>query len=196
VSCTRKYCNRCRIGFVFTIIPLLVLIPSAIQSEPHRTPKQQTDFDMEMPLERPVVLPSGALRALRTSNLSAGMLRDCAENEGVDVNQIPASWFVSSWIDLSGARSSGLVVRAEHGCFWGAHITQFWLVSKAGAHYRVVFTGKADAFRVLATRTSGYRDVQLIFAMQAGAEINYVTFKYTDGEYRESDNRTEHPYNK
>ena len=133
---------------------------------------------------------------MENSKLSAAMLRDCAEDEGLNVSEIPASWFVGSWIELSGAHSSGLVVRAEHGCFWGAHITQFWLLSKVGANYRVVFTGRADAFRVLSTRTDGYRDVQLIFAMQAGAEINYVTFKYTNGEYTEWDSKTERPYDK
>ncbi len=146
---------------------------------------------MEEPLESPVVLPSGALDALKTSKLSAEMLRDCAADADISVTQVPTSWFVASWIELSGGRSSGLVVRAQHGCFWGAHITQFWLLSKAKANYRVVFTGRADGLRVLSNRTNGYRDVQLIFIMQAGAEANLVTFKYEDGEYKESNSKTE-----
>lgn len=185
-----------RIGFIFGAVVLLTVIPSVAQSEPRHAPKQQTSFDTEEPLERPVVLPSEALEALRTSKLSAQMLRDCAEDADINVSQVPASWFVGSWIELSGAQSSGLVVRAQHGCFWGAHIVQFWLLSKVGGNYRVVFTGRADEFRVLSTRTNGYRDVQLIFIMRAGAKFDLVTFKYASGEYTESDSKTERPNDK
>ncbi|HUA15272.1 MAG TPA: hypothetical protein VMG31_08230 [Verrucomicrobiae bacterium] len=188
--------KRCGIGLILSLVSLLDFIPSVAQSDHNHATRQQTSFGVEEPFEHVVVLPSGALKALETSSLSADMLRDCAENEGMKVSEIPTSWFEGSWIALSGSRSSGLVVRAEYGCFFGAHIAQFWLLSKAGQNYRVVFTGRADAFRVLPTRTNGYCDVQLIFAMQAGAEIRYVTFKYTDGEYKESNSKIERPYDK
>jgi hypothetical protein len=185
-----------RVRLIVRVIPLFALIPCAAQSEPHDASKQQTTFsaDTEEPFERPIVLPAEALEALATSKLSADMLRDCAENEGKKVGEIPASWFVGSQIELSGLHSSGLVVRGEHGCFWGAHITQFWLLTKAGTHYHVVFTGRADAFLILAKRTNGYPDLQLIFVGKAGAEITYVTFEYGIGGYTESDRKTDHPY--
>lgn len=183
-----------RVRFILSVIPLVLPMLCVAQSEPHHAPKQQTDFDVETPLQHPVVLPSGALNALKTSKLSANILRDCAENDGIKMDQIPSSWFAASWIELSGGQSSGLVIRAQHGCFLGAHITQFWLLSKVDSNYHVVFAGRADAFRVLSTRTSSFRDVQLIFIMQAGAQTNYVTFKYTNGEYKESGSRTERPY--
>ena len=183
-----------RIRFILKIIPLLALSLCVAQSEPRHASKQQTSFSAGEEFEHPVVLPSGALKALETSKLSAEMLRDCAVDEGIKVNEIPASWFVGSGIELRRGRSSGLVVGAKHGCFWGAHITQFWLLSKNGANYYVVLTGRADGFRVLSKRTNGYCDVQLIFVAQAGAEITYVTFEYANGEYVESDSRTERPY--
>jgi len=184
------------IRFIPKIIPLLALSLCVAQSEPHHASKQQTSFSAGEEFEHPVVLPSAALKALETSKLSAEMLRDCAVNDGMKVNEIPASWFVGSWIELSRGRSSGLVVGApKPGCFWGAHITQFWLLSKNGDNnYNVVFAGRADGFGVLSKRTNGYRDVQLIFATQAGAQITYVTFEYANGEYRESESRTERPY--
>lgn len=190
----RKICSR-RIGFILKITPLLALSLCVAQSEPHHASKQQTIFSAGEEFEHSVVLPSAALKALGTSKLSAEMLRDCAVDEGIKVNEIPTSWFIGSWIELSRGRSSGLVVGApKPGCFWGAHITQFWLLSKNGDNYNVVFTGRADGFSVLSKRTNGYRDVQLIFAAQAGAEITYVTFEYANGEYRESESRTERPY--
>lgn len=181
-----------RIRLILRIIPLLLPALCVAQSEPHDVPIHL--FGTEGQFEHPVALPSGALAALKTSKLSAAALRDCAADEGIKVSAIPTSWFVGSWIELSGGRSSGLVVRAEHGCFFGAHIAQFWLLSKSGANYQIVFTGKADGFRILSKRTEGYHDVQLIFAGQAGAEITYVTFVYANGEYTESESRTEHPY--
>ena len=182
-----------RVRFILRVILCLALTFCVAQSEPHDAPKQQASFGTEGQFDHPAVLPSGALKALETSKLSAEMLRECAVNEGIKVSEIPASWFVGSWIELSRGRSSGLAVRAEHGCFWGAHIAQFWLLSKTGPNYYVVFTGRADGFRVLSKRTNGYRDVQLILATQAGAELTYVTFEYANGEYAESESRTERP---
>jgi hypothetical protein len=181
------------IRLILKIIPLLALHLCVAQSEPHHASKQQRSFSAGEEFEHPVVLPSEALQALETSKLSAEMLSDCAVDHGIKVNEIPGSWFVGSWIELRRGRSSGLVVGAKHGCFWGAHIAQFWVLSKNGAKYDVVLTGRADGFRVLSKRTNGYCDVQLIFAGQAGAEITYVTFEYANGEYVESDSRTEHP---
>jgi hypothetical protein len=189
----RKICSK-RIRFILKIMPLLALSLCVAQSEPHDASKQQTIFSAEEEFEHPVVLPSAALKALETSKLSAEMLRDCALDEGIKVSEIPASWFVGSWIELSRGRSSGMVVGAKPVCFWGAHITQFWLLSKDGDDYNVVFTGRADAFEVLSKRTNGYCDVELIFAGQAGAEITSVTFEYANGEYTESDSSTERPY--
>jgi hypothetical protein len=178
---------------ILKTIPLLALSLCVAQSEPHNSSGHQTSFSAGEEFEHPVALPSGALKALETSKLSAEMLRGCAVDEGIKVNEIPASWFVGSWVELRRGRS-GLVVGAKPGCFWGAHVTQFWLLSKIGANYNVVFTGRADAFRVLSEWTNGYPKVQLIFAAQAGAEITYVTFDFANGEYTESDSRTERPY--
>jgi hypothetical protein len=183
-----------RIRFILKIIPLLALSLCVAQPEPQHASKQQTSFSAGEEFEHPIALPSAALKALETSKLSAEMLRGCALDEGIKADEIPASWFVGSWIELSRGRSSGLVVGAKPGCFWGAHITQFWLLSKNGDNYNVVFTGRSDAFEVLSKRTNGYCDVQLIFAGQAGAEITYVTFEYANGEYVESDRKTERPY--
>jgi hypothetical protein len=179
---------------ILKIIPLLALSICVAQSEPHNSSGQQTSFSAGEEFEHPVALPSGALKALETSKLSAAMLRGCAVDEGIKVNEIPASWFVASWIELRRDRSSGLVVRAKPPCFWGAHVTDFWLLSRTGANYYVIFTGRADAFRVLPGRANGYPKVQLIFAAQAGAVITYVTFDYVNGEYTESDSSTERPY--
>jgi len=106
------------IRFILSVIPLLALSLCGAQSEPQHAFKQQMSFSAGEEFEHPVALPSGALKALETSKLSADMLRDCAADEGIKINEIPASWFVGSWIELRRGRSSGLVAGAKQGCFW------------------------------------------------------------------------------
>jgi hypothetical protein len=114
----RKICFK-RIRFILKIIPLLALSLCVAQSEPHDASKQQTIFSAGEEFEHPVVLPSAALKALETSKLSAEMLRDCALDEGIKVSEIPASWFVGSWIELSRGRSSRAGSRSQTRLFLG-----------------------------------------------------------------------------
>jgi hypothetical protein len=155
--------------------------------------REQTDFGAEGDLDHPVAIPDAALQSLRTSRNSDDSIQTCAEDEGIPVGSIPASWFVASEVRLSRSRSSGLVIRGEHLCLGGAHISQFWVLAKSTAGYKIVFRGRADALRVLHTRTNGYRDLQLIIVTQAGAYVDYVNFHYKNGEYQKAGHHVEHP---
>ena len=170
---------------------LLCAACGVAQSQPYdqRRP-QQTRFGVEEAFQRPVSLPAGALQSLRAGKASDDILQDCAQKEGIQVRDIPASWFVASEIELHRGLSSGLVVRGEHGCLLGAHITQFWVLANSGAEYRVVFSGRADGLDVLPTRTNGFRDLQLVFVMDHGASIQYVKFRYSASTYQVSGRRT------
>jgi len=180
------------------ILPLLLFLVCCIrlcaQSAQRVNPRrEQTDFGAEGDFEKPVPIPVGALQSLRMSKGADDVLQECAEQEGIPDVEIPASWFDASEIRLSRGPSSGLVVRGEHACLWGAHINQFWVLAKSAAGYRVVFRGRADALAVLPARTNGYRDLQLVIVTQAGAYIDYVDFRYSKGEYHVSGHRLDHP---
>ena len=155
-------------------------------------PREQTNFGVEDEFQRPVPLPIGALETLRASKYKSDILQECAEEEHIVPSEIPASWFVASKIQLAHD-TIGLVVRGETRCLAGAHITQFWVLAKStqGA-YRIVFRGRGDGLGVLSTRANGFRDLELIIVTQAGANVDAVRFRYSQGLYRVSGHRITH----
>ena len=172
----------------------LVICGFRPDTKPARTQdnNEQTDFGVEETFQKPVPLLVGALQSLRMSKGPRELLSECAEEEGIQAAEIPASWFVASEIQLGKTPGSGLVVRGEDACLRGAHITQFWVLAKTTAGYRVVFQGRGDGMSVLPARTNGYRDLELIIVMQAGANVDNVRFRYSRGKYRASGHRIEH----
>lgn len=144
---------------------------------------EQTGFGAEGDFDRPVALSAAALEALRAF-LNNEEFRDCAEQEGISPNDISRSWFSASEIRLTKSPASGLIVRGEAACMHGAHIVDFWVLAKSKDGYRIVFQGRADALRVLPTRTNGYRDLELVIITAAGANIDNVQLHYEKGEYR------------
>jgi len=180
------------------ILPLLLLLVcgmrlSAQSVQNVERSREQTDFGAEGDFHKPIPISADALQSLRMSKGADDLLQECAEQEGIPAAEIPATWFVASEIRLNRVPSSGLVVRGEHACLGGAHISQFWVLAKSTSGYRVVFRGRADALGVLPTRTNNYRDLQLARVTQAGAYVDDVIFRYSRGEYHLSGHRTEHP---
>src|SRR5215469_9911234 len=116
------------------------LYPQAMKQAEDR---EQTNFGVEDDFENPIAIPSVALESLRTSRNADDLIQMCAENEGVPVEKVPASWFVASEIHLNRSASSGLIVRGEHPCLGGAHIAQFWILAKTKTGYEIVFRGRA-----------------------------------------------------
>jgi hypothetical protein len=176
-------------AFCFVLLLTPVCIPQ--DSKASKIP-EQADFGVEGAFQRPVVMPTRALQTLRTSKPTHPLLQLCAEQESILTAEIPASWFVASEIRLTTKRASGLVVRGEHQCLAGAHITQFWVLEKLETGYRVVFQGRGDGLSVLPTRTHGYRDLELVIITQAGAVIDDVALHFSKRGYIVSGHRIEH----
>jgi len=179
-------------------LPLLFLLVCGIRlyaqsGQRVERSREQRDFGAEGDFQKPVPMPADALQSLRLSKGADDSLQDCAEQEGIPASQIPASWFVASEIRLSRTSAVDLVVRGEHECLGGAHIAQFWVLAKSNAGYNIVFRGRADALTVMPTRTNGYCDLQLAFITQAGAYVDYVNFRYSEGAYHKSGHQLTHP---
>jgi len=180
------------------ILPLLFLVLCSVRLYPQsgqsaERSREQTDFGAEGDFQEPVPIPADALQPLRQSKSADDSLLECAEQEGIPAAEIPASWFVASEIRLSRAPSPDLVVRGERACLSGAHIAQFWVLEKSTRGYKVVFRARGDALTILSARTNGYRNLQLVLITQAGAYVDYVTFRYLKGEYHVSGHHMEHP---
>ena len=185
-----KLATTCTV--LILVIALLCVAPAATSLTRDQKSREQTDFGAEDAFQKPVPLPAGALQALRTSKSPDDLLQECSEQEGLQPSAIPASWFVASKIRLTRRPASGLIVRGEHLCLGGAHITQFWVLAKSATGYKIVFRGRADALSVLPNRTNGYRDLQLVIVTEAGRYVDYVTFHFARRMYVLSCHRVEH----
>ena len=180
------------------ILPLLFLVVCGIrlnaqtgqQVEPSR---EQTGFGADGDFEKPIAIPADALQSVRFSKSADDELQRCAEQEGIPMANLPASWFVASEIRLSRTSSSDLIVRGEQECLGGAHIAQFWVLAKSATGYRILFRGRGDGLFVLPKHSNGYRDLQLVIVTQAGAYVDHVNVRYSKGEYHVSGHRMEHP---
>ncbi len=184
-----------RVSRFVRLLLVLLACGSALNSQaPQHTPatREQTNFGAEGDFEEPVSLPPNALQSLRSSHNPDDLIRMCAQESGITVDQVPASWFVASEIRLTTTPSSGRVVRGEHACLRGAHIAQFWILEKSNTGYRIVFRGRADGLTVLPTRSDGYRDVRLVIVPQAGAYVDRVNFRYRKGQYLTTGHHLEH----
>ena len=188
-----KVLNSMKLELVIALLMLATSISAAQSASLNDHVREQTNFGAEGDFDKPVPLPIEALQLLRKSKDADDSVQECAEQEGIPASQIPASWFVASEIRLSGRPASGLVIRGEHECLGGAHIAQFWVLARSNAGYDIVFRGRADALSVMRTRTNGYRNLQLIFTMQAGRYVDYVNFRYSEGAYHKSGHHLTHP---
>jgi hypothetical protein len=56
------------------------------------------------------------------------------------------------------------------------------------------FVGRADGLEIKDTRTHGYRDIELIFNLRAGADTGYAKFCYEESDYRPCGQRTVHNF--
>ena len=177
--------------FVFVLASSLIFAAQSSRKPQH---PEQTRFGVEDEVHKPILLPDAALNAIVETPGPDGILKQCAEEAGIEVREIPAAWFAASEVSLTHSPHSGLVIRGENACLRGAHITQFWVLEEQSAGtYKVVFTGRADALDVLPTSLNGHRDLQLMFVMQAGAYVDYVRFRYSNEAYRKSGHRLTHP---
>ncbi len=81
-----------------------------------RANRQQTSFSAEEPIQHPVSLPPDILQLLRQDARIQTCLR-----KGQSKEDIQASWFVASEIDLKFDRSSDLIILAANPCLNGAN---------------------------------------------------------------------------
>jgi hypothetical protein len=153
---------------------------------------EQSGFSVEqeiVPVEKPTILPRGALQVLAKE---AGVA-SCLENENVSSDQLPPSWFVGSEIHLNGPDEADLVVlpnlaTGTHdgpgpaACFLGANTGQFWILRKTRDGYRLVLSVFTHSLTVLNSKWKGYRSIEAITISLA---TNTRTFFRFDGkEYK------------
>lgn len=159
-------------------------------------PLEQTSFGAEAApgqvlIRKPIKIPDKALQLLRDT-LSRGAL-NCIKSEGLEAEQVPASWFAASEIHLDGANDVALVIEpaelppaeGSNRCILGAHAVPFWVLGNTHGRYRLLLATDADGLEILDSRTNGYRDVHT-FNLTATSET-ILLFKFYVAQYQLSD---------
>ena len=165
----------------FAVYVLLLLAALAAEAravgEPQRRRArqvEQTTFNAEGPVRRPVALPQSVLGILARDE----RVRACYSHESEGAFAIK-DWFVAAPVRLGGAsRRRGYVVLPKEGCLFGANIAPFWVFAPEGRGHRLVLKTHALALTVGRRRTRGLRDISI---SAASAVIVYEAGFVFDG---------------
>jgi hypothetical protein len=162
------------------------------QRAPRARPQaEQTEFGSETVMSRPVNIPKEVTAQLL--ELDGGRLKECLKGEGQTVADVPKH-FTASEVNVNDDGARDLVVQAQSLCFMGAHLTVWWVFSKAGsgsgaratAAYDLLFSGGGDGLTVLKTATNGFRDIETVSFSGAGAQLYTTVWKFDGGGYKAS----------
>ena len=140
--------------------------------------REQTTFGAEEEIVHPVPIPKDVLQILRSNERNQRLLA-----KGQKPDEMPASWFVASEINLKDDSMSDLIVMAVESRLLGANIVPFWNFRNTLQGHELALTVSALSLEVLDTKTNGYRDIR---TSAATAKSGYtIIFKFDGKEYRE-----------
>jgi len=158
---------------------------------------EQANFGIEDPKpQRPVDLTRAALDALSKDERVAR----CLKKNGLSAQELPSNWFVASEIHLDGPNEEDLVVLpggripdtpkgaiSPNVCLLGANTGQMWVLRKMQTGFQVVLSQIGLGMNVLATRTGGFRDIQVGAAV--GGYVDGMGYQF-DGNLYQISRRT------
>lgn len=136
-----------------------------------------------------VRLPPAVLElVLPKDSVDRQSFHECMRDSGLRKGQ-EAQLFVASPVHLTGDSLPGYFVRPalKPYCiaFYGAHLFRYWFVAKekteGAARYRVVFESGGDGVKVLASRSSGWQDIQTI--SNTAISSTTITWQFNGDRY-------------
>jgi len=156
----------------------LLILSSALAARVRGTIPQsrgeQSEFDAEERVQRPVRLPEAVVQRLRQDD----RVRDCLQgSDGEDI----APWFTASAIDLNDDGLPDLVVKPENACLFGANIVPFWIFRNTAKGYELLLNPYGLALKILRTGTKGYRDITI--EASSATTILGATYKFDGTRY-------------
>lgn len=181
------------------VAPLLLVLPftSQAQVSSQGSAREQSHFTAEQVpgeprVEHPVVLPYGALEALKSDTA----VKSCLQYNKLDTGQSLGAWFVASAIHLDGPMDSDLVVvpklqGQQSMCFeTPTGIGLFWILRGRSKGYQLVLRTWGGGLEILSTKTNGLRDIITGSLGQAGTGLTNVTFQFDGTRYVKASDRT------
>jgi len=168
---------RCVGGRQKSLHEVSTIASPAVDRPQQKVGASQVRFSAEEPIKSPTPIPTGVLNILRNDS----RVRSClASNERRE--NIPATWFVASMIDLSGHTQSGLLVTARNPCLFGANVNPFWIFLNGLSGHRLVFSVSALSIEILSRKTYGNRDIRAEAA--TAREVLTGIYRFDGRRYR------------
>jgi len=195
-----------RLGWFIALV--VVLQSSASAQKPVKNARaEQTSFGIDwLPdeafMEKPVEIPSGAMRVI-TDSLPRGTI-NCLSLHKISPEQIPLSWFAGSEIHLDGPGEVDFIVQPDipkivarevplnegAGCLLGANIGPFWVIRKnPSGRYSLLLATYALGLQVLDSRTNSYRDIQT--GASTATTATRIIYKMAVAQYEVVDKKTD-----
>jgi len=163
-------------AIIIAVLILFVALPFANAQESQRA-SAPTVFQAEEPFAHPVAIRDDVLAALKKDERTLGCLKN---HEKPD--EVTAAWFSATEVDLHHGAASGLIVKAENPCLFGANIIPFWVFSRGSNGYALVLRTDALSVELLNTWTNNYRDIRASAA--TAREVLTADYRFKDGRYQ------------
>lgn len=153
-----------------------------VQGQEAHPSSEQTLFS-NTSFQRPVTLSPEALRALLASHPAKETLDTLDDSAKANPSQL----FQASEIHLSRPDQVDLVVLGM-GRMRGVENSWFWVIRSARKDPEVILFGGGDSLEVLATKTSGYRDIRIVWMSSLETETTTYHFDGNIYQMRAADN--------
>ncbi len=140
---------------------------------------EQTRFSAEEEIQSPAKVPADVLAELQRDG---DVLRCLSEEQ--PLQQAPESWFSASIVTLTSKPRTGLVVKPENGCLFGANVVPFWIFEQTANGYRLGLKIHALGVEILSSRTNDHCDIQTDKA--SATTVYSALYKFKNGGYQVS----------
>jgi hypothetical protein len=153
-------------------------------SQEKTSPSEQVQFSAEDEnVKHPISVPQDAWSILEKDNNVLEVLA----SQGLQADQLPASWFAASQIHLDGPNERDFVVIGK-GMLQGANLTTFWIFAERPKGLKLVLTLPAHDLSINSARTNGYRNIQAV--MMTAGRVSTAALRFDGREYRVREDAT------
>ena len=171
-----------KVGVAF--INVLVLFSAGFAWEQSHS-NEQRHFSAEAGDTRaPKPLPQSVFTILKKDE----HVRSVLEDQNIQPDRVPLSWFSAATVHLSNPKKADFVVMGE-GPLRGANVVTFWVFQSTAHGYRLVLTAPAHDLIVKSTRCKGYDDIALISA--TARQTSTILYRFNGERYTEYKSESE-----
>jgi hypothetical protein len=162
-----------------SLLIFLAIVGSAwAESKQHPVSGEQTEFSAEDEgVKRPTTIPQDVMAILSRDEIVQKEL----ENENLQPDKLPTSWFSASLIHLSTARPPDLIVVGQPPIN-GANVAWFWIFRLTSQGHKLVLFGGGHDLRVTSRYSKGFREIELL-SVTLG-QFNTLLYRFDGQEYR------------